>query len=119
MPQSQYGPPPGVTLAASSSMPLASRPYGELSQAVTIRTSFPQGPPMTGLPPAFKGHFPQYSAESGQLLIGITCMLLVLCTTVVSGRLVARRMAKVTLEADDYLVIVALVGCSFEVVEKS
>ena len=45
----------------------------------------------------------------GPLVIGITCMLLTLCLAAVGGRLVARRMEKVRLEADDYLAIVSLV----------
>ena len=46
------------------------------------------------------------------ILIGITSMLLVLCIMAVGGRLLARRMSKVHLEADDYLVVIALVNSS-------
>lgn len=46
------------------------------------------------------------------ILIGITSMLLVLCIIAVGGRLLARRMSKVHLEADDYLVVIALVSSS-------
>ena len=42
-------------------------------------------------------------------LIGVTSMLLVLCIIAVGGRLLARRMSKKHLEADDYLAVVALV----------
>lgn len=62
---------------------------------------------------------PRTSPEVGLLddhevniLIGITSMLLVLCTMAVGGRLLARRMSKVHLEADDYLVVIALVNSS-------
>lgn len=44
------------------------------------------------------------------ILIGVTSMLLVLCIVAVGGRLLARRMSKVKLEADDYLVVIALVS---------
>lgn len=46
------------------------------------------------------------------ILIGITSMLLVLCIIAVGGRLLARRISKVQLEADDYLVVIALVNSS-------
>lgn len=50
--------------------------------------------------------------QRGEVLIGTTCMLLVLCTAAVVGRLFARRMAKVALEANDYFALVALVCVS-------
>ena len=46
-------------------------------------------------------------------LIGVTSMLLALCILAVGGRLLARRMSKVELEADDYLIMIALVRSSF------
>ena len=42
--------------------------------------------------------------------IGVTCILLVLCILAVMGRLIARRIKRTALGADDYLAIVALVG---------
>ena len=48
--------------------------------------------------------------EQGDVLIGVTCMLLTLCLAAVGGRLLARRMVKASLEADDYLAVGALVG---------
>ncbi|KAL2053800.1 hypothetical protein ABVK25_005729 [Lepraria finkii] len=47
--------------------------------------------------------------EQGDVLIGVTCMLLTLCLAAVGGRLLARRMVKASLEADDYLAVGALV----------
>ena len=43
-------------------------------------------------------------------LIGVSSMLLCLCTVAVAGRLVVRRIAKLALEADDFAAILALVG---------
>ena len=48
--------------------------------------------------------------EQGRILIGFTCMFLVLCVACVVGRLLARHKVRVSLEADDYLAIVALVS---------
>ena len=48
--------------------------------------------------------------EQGDVLIGVTCMFLTLCLAAVGGRLLARRMVKASLEADDYLTVGALVG---------
>ena len=48
--------------------------------------------------------------DAVEILIGITSMLLALCTVAVGGRLLARRVSRVQLEADDYLVIIALVS---------
>ena len=47
--------------------------------------------------------------EQGRLLIGFTCMFLVLCLACAVGRLLARHKARLSLEADDYIAIVALV----------
>ena len=48
--------------------------------------------------------------EQRRILIGFTCMFLVLCVLCVVGRLLARHKVRVSLEADDYLAIVALVS---------
>lgn len=48
--------------------------------------------------------------EEGRILIGFTCMFLVLCVACVVGRLLARHKVRVSLEADDHLAIVALVS---------
>ena len=48
--------------------------------------------------------------EQGRILIGFTCMFLVLCVACVVGRLLARHKVGVGLEADDHLAIVALVS---------
>ena len=47
--------------------------------------------------------------EHGRLLIGFTCMFLVLCLACTVGRLLARHKARLSLQADDYLAVVALV----------
>ncbi|KAL8978508.1 MAG: hypothetical protein Q9205_005922 [Flavoplaca limonia] len=60
------------------------------------------------LPSPLAGHKPQYFITTGEAFIGITCMLLVLCTAAVVGRLVARRMTKAMFEADDYASLLAL-----------
>ena len=48
--------------------------------------------------------------EQGRILIGFTCMFLVLCVICVAGRLLARHKVRVGLEADDHLAIIALVS---------
>ncbi len=48
--------------------------------------------------------------EQGRTVIGVTCMFLVLCLACVGGRLLARQRTRVSLEADDYLAVVALVS---------
>lgn len=53
---------------------------------------------------------PQMNDDAANTMIGFTCMLLVLCTATVVGRLLARRNLKLRLEADDYLALVALVS---------
>ena len=47
--------------------------------------------------------------KQGRLLIGFTCMFLVLCLACAVGRLLARHKARLSLEADDYIAVVALV----------
>ena len=47
--------------------------------------------------------------HQSNLIIGVTCFFLVLCIGAVIGRLCARRMARVKLEADDWMAIFALV----------
>lgn len=53
---------------------------------------------------------PMINDDAANTLIGITCMLLVLCTAAVVGRILARRSLKLRLEADDYLALLALVS---------
>ena len=55
------------------------------------------------------GHSKEYFHNLGGIIIGVPCILLVLCTAAVAGRLTARRMSKVALEADDFMAIIALV----------
>lgn len=57
-----------------------------------------------------RAHGPPMNSDDGDILIGIACMLLVLCMAAVGGRLLARRISKLRLEADDYLALVALVS---------
>ena len=57
-----------------------------------------------------KPHGPLINDDAAITVIGITCMLLVLCTAAVAGRLLARRILKLRIEADDYLALVALVS---------
>ena len=48
--------------------------------------------------------------EQGRILIGFTCIFLVLCLACVLGRLLARHKVRLSLEADDYIAVVALVS---------
>ena len=73
------------------------------------------GPPAAvtgspGPPSALFGQSTAYFQQLRAMLIGVPCALLVLCTAAVAGRLTARRIAKVGLEADDFVAILALVG---------
>ncbi len=59
------------------------------------------------------GHFLPLAVidkEQGRMVIGFTCMFLVLCLACVVGRLLARHKVRVSLEADDYLAVIALVS---------
>lgn len=47
--------------------------------------------------------------DRGPILIGVSCMLLVLCVGATSARFLARRITRAPLAADDYLVLAALV----------
>ena len=47
--------------------------------------------------------------DRGPILIGVTCMFLVLCITATSARFLARRITRASLAADDYLALAALV----------
>ena len=47
--------------------------------------------------------------DRGPILIGVTCMLLVLCIAATSARFLARRITRAPLATDDYLVLAALV----------
>ena len=73
---------------------------------------------MPQLPSPLRGHPPEYFVESGKILVGITCMLLVLCIAAVGGRLAARRMSMVGLERDDYVVLIALVNTAVQCDEQ-
>ena len=64
----------------------------------------------SGQPSELAGHSATYFQELGGILIGVPCMLLVLCALAVGGRLLARRMARVSLEADDWITVFALVS---------
>ncbi|KAL8835785.1 MAG: hypothetical protein Q9170_003179 [Blastenia crenularia] len=85
-----------------------STPGAPPSWMTNVPTIPSQGSTASQLPPELTGHESQYFVSTGRTLIGITCMLLVLCTAGVIGRLVARRWAKATLQADDYASLLAL-----------
>lgn len=83
------------------------------SRAASIRSPLARGlGPSLELKPRASSRAGLLDDHDVNILIGITSMLLVLCITAVGGRLLARRMSKVHLEADDYLVVVALVDSS-------
>ncbi len=112
LPSGVTGPPPGFTPPPGFSGPPAgfSIPAGV--------TGFPAG--ITGLPSGFpgadSGAIPlqvqrhAMTRQQSQTLIGVTCMLLVLCLAAVGARLMARRVARVRLESDDWSSVVALVS---------
>ena len=49
-------------------------------------------------------------ADQGPMLIGVTCMLLVLSSAAVGGRYISRRLTGINFAADDYLVFGAYVS---------
>lgn len=77
-------------------------------------------PGMTALPPSIAGNSSGTMPPKGSshvltdlqvhILIGMTSMLLVLCLAAVGGRLVARRISRIQLEADDWTCVMALVS---------
>ena len=79
--------------------------------ATAASTTSPQaGPPPDTYPPNVPMGDPGTTVQTGaNIVIGVTCMLLVLCITAVVGRFCARRMVRVKLEADDWMAVVALV----------
>jgi hypothetical protein len=87
----------------------SSRITSVLSDASSIRSPLADA---TGFPTsAVSGaHRTQLDENAASIMVGVTCMLLVLCIAAVLGRLLARRMSKLQLEADDYLALVALVS---------
>ena len=60
--------------------------------------------------PGYELPLEDINKEQGRILIGLTCMFLVLCLACVVGRLLARHKVRLSLEADDYLAVVALVS---------
>lgn len=85
----------------------------ELSQAssksspLATIAGYPANAFPDGLAPA-RG--PLVNDDAGDTIIGITCMLLVLCIAAVVARILARRISKLRLEADDYLALIGLVS---------
>ena len=59
-----------------------------------------------------KGHI---NDDRGPMLIGVTCMFLVLTFAAVGARLAARKMTKVKLSFDDYCIFVAQVRRNLQV----
>lgn len=64
--------------------------------------SFAKPPPGSG-PPAGSFVSTQDLQQSSDILIGISVMFFVLCTLAITGRLIARKIVKVALEADDFV----------------
>lgn len=117
MSQQPHGPPLRATATATFSLRVqeASSITASLAATTVAGTSIPHGRPSSlsqSGPPA-DNHTPtgptKFSAESSHMLIGVTCMFLVLCLTVVVGRLCSRRMARVKYEMDDWMAILAFV----------
>lgn len=93
MSQQQNGPPPGMTgfpPPPVQSMAFAQPPPGSGSQGTPIQLT---------------RDLDWYS----NILIGISVMFFVLCTFAITGRLLARKLVRVPLEADDFVAGVAWV----------
>lgn len=112
IPTGVTGPPAGFSIPPGMTRPPAgfSIPSGVTGPPAGM-TAFPSGPPGGG-PGGM--HAPASSpvlmGQQSQALIGVTCMLLVLSLAAVAGRLVARRISRVRLEADDWICVAALVS---------
>ena len=50
-----------------------------------------------------------FGERQRHILLGVTCMFFILCSASVGGRFLARRMVKLSLGADDYLAVAAMV----------
>lgn len=95
-------------------------PQGPASQITSILSRAPSEPsPPANIAESSAGATSKVSSyargplindEAANTIIGITCMLLVLCIAAVVGRILARRNLKLRIEADDYLALVALVS---------
>ena len=68
------------------------------------------GGSLNGTQKGFELTLADINNEQGRLVIGFSSMFLGLCLACVVGRLLARHKARVSLEADDYLALVALVS---------
>lgn len=90
----QNGPPSGIAV-------LPSPPIQSLSSSARRPPS--SASPTQSLPSA------QELDRNTNILIGISAMFFVLCTLAVIGRLLARKMVKVALEADDFVAILSWV----------
>ena len=94
-------------------------PHGLSSQFISVlaRASSKPSPsasvaefPASAMPDiSSHAHEPLVNDDAGDTIIGIACMLLVLCTAAVVTRILARRFMKLRLEADDYLALIGLV----------
>lgn len=62
-------------------------------------------------------HTSDYYHRRGGALVGVSCMLFVLCTAAVTGRFAARRLAKTILQVDDFIALSALIRKHKEVYE--
>ena len=71
---------------------------------------------MSGLPPEEIAYQEAHIRENkGPILIGTCVMLLALSTTTVILRIISRRIKRVKLAADDYLIFLAQVSCTLNI----
>ena len=112
IPAGATGPPSGFSIHAGATGPPAgfSIPSGVTGfpAAFTGIPSSSGGKPNAALPPQLRNHV--LTQEQSQTLIGVTCMLLVLCVAAVGARMTARRVSRMRLEADDWSSVAALVS---------
>lgn len=52
---------------------------------------------------------PHFYHNQGPIIVGVNCMMAVLCFAAIIGRASARRIRKVEFQADDYLAFIAFV----------
>lgn len=57
--------------------------------------------------------------SDGARMVGIVCMLIVLCSAALAGRFYARRMRKAGIDTDDYLAVASHVRRYFSDLESS
>lgn len=68
---------------------------------------------LTNFPRDAENQSPHVYHKHGPIIIGVNCMMAVVCLIAIIGRWLARRMKKLGLQADDYFAFIAYVADHF------